>query len=58
MSKLTHWSETPAWLRALKIDAEIYGDTGLATIVRLARTGCQVSLANARRAHERVMGRS
>jgi hypothetical protein len=55
---LTPLHLTPPWLRALKVDAEIYEDAGLATIVRLARTGCQVSLANARRAHERVMGRS
>jgi hypothetical protein len=58
MSKLIHWSETPAWLRALKIDADVYQDANLARIVRMAREGCPVSLANARRAHERVMGRS
>jgi hypothetical protein len=55
---MTHWSETPAWLRALKIDADIYGDTDLATIVRLARQGCEVSLANARRTHDRILGRA
>lgn len=58
MSKLTPLHLTPLWLRGLKADAEIYGDTGLARIVRMAREGCPVSLANARIAHERVMGRS
>jgi hypothetical protein len=52
----TPWSETPRWLRALAVDAEIYSDAGLATIVRMARSGCEVALANARRAHERIVG--
>jgi hypothetical protein len=52
------WYETPLWLRILSEDAKIYGDTDLATIVRLARQGCEVSLANARRVHERVVGRA
>jgi hypothetical protein len=58
MSKLTPLYLTPSWLRGLKVDAEIYGDAGLARIVRMAREGCPVSLANARLAHERVMGRA
>jgi hypothetical protein len=55
---MTPWYETPLWLRILSEDAKIYGDTDLASIVRLARQGCEVSLANARRVHERVMGRA
>jgi hypothetical protein len=46
------------WLRGLLIDAQIYGDAGLATIARMAIAGCPVSLDNARRAHERLMGRA
>jgi hypothetical protein len=55
---MTPWHETPLWLRILSEDAKIYGDTDLATIVRLARHGCEASLANARRAYDRLMGRS
>jgi hypothetical protein len=49
-----HWSETPAWLRLLAVDAEIYDDPTVATMVRLARRGCSVSERNARIVYDRT----
>jgi hypothetical protein len=51
---MTPWHKTPAWLRLLAVDADIYGDHNIATIVRLARRGCAVSEANARTLYERT----
>lgn len=48
------WHQTAAWLRLLAVDAEIYGDTAVATMVRLARGGCAVSERNARTIYDRT----
>jgi hypothetical protein len=55
---MTPWHETAGWLRGLATDADIYRDVNLAIMVRLARRGCPVSLANASTIHERIMGRA
>jgi hypothetical protein len=51
---MTPWHRTPPWLRLLAVDADIYNDANLATIVRLARRGCPVSAANARTIYDRT----
>jgi len=55
MSTRMLWGETPRWLRALAIDAEIYEDVGIAALVEAARRGDSAALDACRRLMQRAV---
>ena len=49
MATRSLWHETPAWLRRLAVDADIYNDPDIAAMVEAARRGDEAAVEACRR---------